>query len=258
MTDLGSTGGDATSLEEDLGDPVEDPDGEDENVKITLPPDEDEGLEHAGPGPAPACKVALQEASQRFPNRNRASDGIMGDPAHQKRKSDHNVGNAFDLTHDPANGCDAHALVETLRQRRDARVKYTISNARIWNPSISMDWRPYKGSNPHRKHAHVSIHAGARDDTSPWWGAPSPPRPPSNRCPFPQHPQLKEGAKGDIVRHLQDLLSKSGHAAAVDGAFGPRTRAAVRRFQQSRGLGVDGVVGPNTWGRVHEVVNEHI
>ena len=255
MADMGNTGGDPSTLEEDLGDPVEDPDGEDENVKVTLPPDH--APTRGGPSPAPACRAALEQATQLFPARSRASDGIMGDPAHQKRKSDHNLGNAFDLTHDPAHGCDAHGLVEALRQRRDPRVKYIISNARIWNPSIKMDWRPYSGSNPHNKHAHVSIHEGARGDTSAWWGPVEPP-PPRNRCPFPDHPELEEGAQGDIVRHLQDLLSKSGHPAAVDGVFGAGTLSAVRAFQQAKGLGVDGIVGPNTWNGVHEVVNEHI
>jgi len=33
----------------------------------------------------------------------------------------------------------------------------------------------------------------------------------------------------------------------TDGAFGPKTRARVVEFQQSKGLVPDGVVGPNTW-----------
>ena len=36
----------------------------------------------------------------------------------------------------------------------------------------------------------------------------------------------------------------------IDGVFGPRTKAAVRDFQQSKGLPDDGIVDPQTWPRL--------
>jgi len=60
-------------------------------------------------------------------------------------------------------------------------------------------------------------------------------------------PTLKQGAKGAAVVELQNLLRSKGHSVAADGDFGPRTAAAVKSFQASRGLVADGVVGPKTW-----------
>lgn len=61
---------------------------------------------------------------------------------------------------------------------------------------------------------------------------------------------LRRGASGPRVARLQRLLVAAGAlngAGAVDGSFGPRTEAAVRRFQQRAGLAVDGIAGPRTW-----------
>ena len=116
---------------------------------------------------APCCIKALQDATQRWPNRNRASDGIMGDPAHRARKSDHNTGDAFDLTHDPANGVDCGKLSRDVTA--DARAKYVIWNREIWSRSkAAQGWRAYNGANPHTKHMHVSIIAAQRTSMLPW------------------------------------------------------------------------------------------
>ena len=61
-------------------------------------------------------------------------------------------------------------------------------------------------------------------------------------------PTLSRGSMGPQVAELQRLLQAAGvPTGAVDGDFGPMTQAAVRRFQQAKGLSVDGVVGPQTW-----------
>lgn len=53
---------------------------------------------------------------------------------------------------------------------------------------------------------------------------------------------LRAGARGESVRELQRALDIED-----DGAFGPRTEAAVRAFQRDHGLAVDGIVGHMTW-----------
>lgn len=65
-------------------------------------------------------------------------------------------------------------------------------------------------------------------------------------------PLLAEGSTGDVVRHLQGVLTngpgQSGTPSpGIDGDFGPRTRACVGAFQRWGGVGVDGVVGDQTW-----------
>ena len=55
-------------------------------------------------------------------------------------------------------------------------------------------------------------------------------------------------SSGDVTtRAVQYLLNAHGATLAVDGIFGPQTAAAVRSFQRSHGLVVDGVVGDQTW-----------
>lgn len=56
---------------------------------------------------------------------------------------------------------------------------------------------------------------------------------------------LRNGDKGQQVRALQILLNAG---LAVDGIFGAKTEAAVRAYQEAKGLTVDGIVGVNTWG----------
>jgi peptidoglycan hydrolase-like protein with peptidoglycan-binding domain len=57
---------------------------------------------------------------------------------------------------------------------------------------------------------------------------------------------VQYGMTGSAVRHLQQALVEQGYEIDVDGDFGDGTFEAVSHFQQSNGLDVDGVAGPNT------------
>lgn len=61
-------------------------------------------------------------------------------------------------------------------------------------------------------------------------------------------PTLRVGSRGDAVERLQQALASHGAEISTDGAFGPKTAAAVKDFQRAHGLAADGVVGPMTWG----------
>jgi len=64
-------------------------------------------------------------------------------------------------------------------------------------------------------------------------------------------PTLRRGARGPAVNALQRRLQKLGFKpGGVDGIFGPKTLAAVKRFQRAKGLVADGIVGPKTWGKL--------
>ena len=64
-------------------------------------------------------------------------------------------------------------------------------------------------------------------------------------------PKLRKGSNSGYVKTVQILLNKYNKAGLVeDGGFGSKTDAAVRAYQKSRGLGVDGIVGIKTWGQL--------
>jgi hypothetical protein len=59
---------------------------------------------------------------------------------------------------------------------------------------------------------------------------------------------LHMGTRGWDVTALQFALAKHGFPSGTfDGGFGPRTHAALRRFQRYAHIGPDGVAGPATY-----------
>jgi Putative peptidoglycan binding domain len=67
--------------------------------------------------------------------------------------------------------------------------------------------------------------------------------------PVVSHPLLKIGSKGDLVVWAQSHLRAAVRPGLpVTGIFGKRTRAAVRDFQASESLPIDGTIGTATWG----------
>lgn len=57
---------------------------------------------------------------------------------------------------------------------------------------------------------------------------------------------LTRGVSGTAVRTLQSSLNAQGYSLAVDGKFGPATLKAVKAFQRSAGITVDGRAGKAT------------
>jgi Putative peptidoglycan binding domain/Glycosyl hydrolases family 25/PASTA domain len=63
-------------------------------------------------------------------------------------------------------------------------------------------------------------------------------------------PVLQLNATGGWVQLMQIDLNRVNSGLKVDGDFGPATQAAVEHFQGTHGLSVDGIAGPDTWGRL--------
>ena len=149
---------------------------------------------------APSLVALRTEINRRWPNRDKASDGAVGDTAHSARKSDHNpdwsaggIVRAIDVDKD---GIDVSELLRAVV--RDPRVAYVIWNRRIASATDDgrpWDWEPYNGANPHDKHIHISIKhtAAAANDRTRWLSiAPAPQPQPPQEEPEMTPDQLKE------------------------------------------------------------------
>jgi putative peptidoglycan binding protein len=219
---------------------------------------------------ARALAVFRDEINARWPNRDRASDGWIGDAAHASTQSDHNpwvkdsagvgVVRAYDV--DAGAGADVEIglwLAEHVRNLGSAghpalgRGSYVISARRIASPVSGWAWRAYTGDNPHTSHTHVSVSLDAAGyDSAQGWGirtgsTPGPAPTPGAR------PTIRRGSTGDAVREAQRILNAWYSLLpqlAVDGDFGPATEDRVRHLQRAAGLTVDGVLGPQTWRRL--------
>ena len=74
-----------------------------------------------------------------------------------------------------------------------------------------------------------------------------------NQQSYPGTP-LRQGSRGPFVTVIQTELNRISRnypaiprIPEVDGIFGPKTEAAVRKFQEVFGLEPDGIVGKSTW-----------
>ncbi|QQK79422.1 peptidoglycan-binding protein [Salicibibacter cibi] len=73
---------------------------------------------------------------------------------------------------------------------------------------------------------------------------------------------LEEGDESALVENLQETLEESGHYNGnTDGDFDEETHEAVKNFQESAGISVDGLAGPKTFGALYyetEAIEEEL
>ena len=116
-----------------------------------------------------------EQADDSYPNRDRRSDGTIGDARHSTKKSDHNpcvrtgFVRAFDLDASlDGKDATAHYLADQIRvnAKSDKRIAYVIFNKRIASKRTLWRWIKYRGTNPHTKHIHISFTKAGDEDRS--------------------------------------------------------------------------------------------
>lgn len=109
-----------------------------------------------------------------FPDRDRASDGWIGDSKHASRKSDHNPDaqgwvRAIDIDSDldKSKGTSVY-LADQLREyaKSNRRITYIIHMGKICSRKSFWRWVKYTGFNKHTAHIHVSFDKSADNDSS--------------------------------------------------------------------------------------------
>jgi hypothetical protein len=125
------------------------------------------------------CKAGQQLRQQIddcYPDRDRTSDGVLGDTRHQSRPSDHNpdaagIVRAIDIDRDLAGKKKPDLMPDLADQIRhaaksDKRIAYIIFNGKIASSRLGFRWRKYTGSNPHHAHCHISFTKKGDADSS--------------------------------------------------------------------------------------------
>lgn len=124
-----------------------------------------------------------------------------------------------------------------------------IHDRHQWFCNRSTGWRDYNGSNPHTDHIHYERKPGVVFTPQQIVGLFQGPGPSGNM--LSAGAVVKLGSEGAAVRHVQTSLRSHGFShVVVDGEAGPITIGAVKTFQTLCGIGVDGIAGRITQGRL--------
>ena len=125
------------------------------------------------------CKAAIQLREQfddNFSDRDRTSDGWIGDSRHSARKSDHNPDEqgwvrAIDVDRDLSGKAKPDLMPDVADQLRilaksDKRISYIIFAGKIASSKSLWRWRIYTGINKHDHHCHISFTSKGDQDSS--------------------------------------------------------------------------------------------
>lgn len=205
----------------------------------------------SGPVLVPCLVKLRSELNSLCPARGKASDGWIGDTAHQATTSDHNDDetgrvpirdadtvhevHAVDVDKDLYTpGLNMERVVQHIltrcRSGAEARLRYVIYNRRIWAASSGWAQQPYSGPSPHTEHAHfsASYSSSLEANVSSWRLADLVPRKVAAVEFAVSMPLLREG-DDDADRPGYDTIRKIQRQAGVepDGVWGTVTSTAL-------------------------------
>lgn len=117
-----------------------------------------------------AGRQLREQFDDTFPDRDRRSDGWVGDTRHAARPSDHNpdrttgLVRAIDVDRDVSGGAKPDLMPDIADQIRlfakadkSGRIAYIIFDGKIASSKKGWAWRPYDGINKHNHHMHCSF-----------------------------------------------------------------------------------------------------
>lgn len=124
-----------------------------------------------------AGKQLREQIDDAFADRDRTSDGWVGDLRHQARPSDHNPDangwvRAIDVDRDLSGKAKPDIMPDLADQIRlagksgEKRISYVIFDGRIASSRFNWRWRKYTGSNKHNHHCHISFTKKGDEDGS--------------------------------------------------------------------------------------------
>ncbi len=67
---------------------------------------------------------------------------------------------------------------------------------------------------------------------------------------------LQDAASPSNQEIQQALANANLYQGKIDGDLGPKTKKAIKDFQEQSGLKVDGKVGPRTWAKLQPYLNQ--
>lgn len=191
------------------------------------------------------------------PDRDKSSDGSIGDSDHASSSSDHNPDETGATPFEDADNInEVHAIDVTAKLNkpgwtmqkavdiivdrhangRDNRLQNVIYNGYIWSASWEWTKRKYTGKNQHKLHAHFGFkYTTAQERNTSSWGLLEEGRMYVN---LP-----RKGDSGESVRYWQYLMSRIKSLypkenipnITVDGQYGPATAGLVKKLWEILG-----------------------